>query len=304
MGKNESFLRCAGVAVVLASVGMNTDKEDTVTTRELEQTQEAWEAIAEGYDEFVTPTHMSLGSEALTRAGIAPGVRFLDVAAGSGALSLPAARLGALVTATDITPAMIERLAERARGEGLEVETRVMDGHALELDDDRFDIAGSQYGVMLFPDLPRALREMKRVTRPGGRVFLVVYGAPTQVEFLGFFMAAMQATVPSFTGLPLDPPPLPFQVADPELLRQALVDAGLKDVHVDTVTQEMEFRSGRHMWDWIVNSNPLATMLVADLTNAQGNAVRDALDRMLRERSGGRGAAVLTDPNHIGVGTA
>ena len=274
------------------------------TTHEVEQTQRAWEAIAAGYDEFVTPTHMSLGGEALTRVGIAPGMRVLDVAAGSGALSLPAARLGALVTATDITPAMIARLDERARREGLDIETRVMDGHALELDDDRFDIAGSQYGVMLFPDLPSALREMKRVTIPGGRVFLVVYGAPTQVEFLGFFLAAMRATVPSFTGLPLDPPPLAFQVADPELLGQALVDAGLEDVRVDTVTQEMEFRSGGHMWQWIMNSNPLATMLVADLTNAQKDAVRDALDRMLRERSGGRGTAVLTDPNHIGVGTA
>lgn len=275
-----------------------------MTTQELEQTQHAWEAIAEGYDEFVTPTHMSLGGEALTRAGLAPGLRFLDVAAGSGALSLPAARLGARVTATDIAPAMIERLGERARREGLRVETRVMDGHALELEDDSFDIAGSQYGVMLFPDLPRALREMQRVTRPGGRVFLVVYGPPTQVEFLGFFMAALQATVPGFTGLPLDPPPLPFQVADPGLLRQALVNAGLKDVRVDTVTQQMEFRSGQHLWDWIVNSNPLATMLVADLTKAQEGAVRDALDRMLRERSGGRATAVLTDPNHIGVGTA
>ncbi len=273
-----------------------------MATHELEQTQQAWDAIAEGYDTFVTPTHMSLGGEALTRAGIAPGARFLDVAAGSGALSLPAARLGAHVTATDITPAMLARLRERARREGLDVETRVMDGHALELDDDRFDIAGSQYGVMLFPDLPRALREMRRVTVPGGRVFLVVYGAPPQVEFLGFFVAAMQEVVPGFTGLPADPPPLPFQVADPELLRRALVDAGLEDVRVETVTQEMEFRSGRHMWDWVVNSNPLATMLVGDLTAAQSDAVRDVLDRMLRERSGGRGPAILTDPNHIGVG--
>ena len=140
-----------------------------MTTHELAQTQQAWEAIAQGYDEFVTPTHLSLGGEALARAGVAPGARFLDVAAGSGALSLPAARLGARVTATDITPAMLERLGERARQEGLDVETRVMDGHALELEDDSFDAAGSQYGVMLFPDLPRALREMKRVTRPGGR---------------------------------------------------------------------------------------------------------------------------------------
>ena len=135
-------------------------------------------------------------------------------------------------------------------------------------------------------------------------MFLVVYGPPTQAEFLGFFMGAIQATVPGFTGIPLDPPPLPFQVADSELLRRALSEAGLRDIRVETVVQEMEFHSGKHMWDWIVNSNPLASSLVADLTNAQGDAVRDALDRMLRERSGGRGTAVLTDPNHIGVGTA
>jgi len=53
-----------------------------------------------------------------------------------------------------------------------------------------------------------------------------------------------------------------------------------------------------------VNSNPLATMLVSDLTSAQEDGVRHVLDRMLRERSGGRGTAVLVDTNHIGVGTA
>lgn len=275
-----------------------------MTTSEGKQTQSAWEAIARGYDEFVTPTHMWLGREALTRAGIAPGLRFLDVAAGSGALSIPAARLGAQVVATDLSPTMVERLGARVREEGLHgVDTCVMDGHALELEDDTFDMAGSQYGVMLFPDLPRALHEMVRVTRPGGRVFLVVYGAPTQVEFLGFFMGAIQATVPGFTGIPLDPPPLPFQVADPELLRAALSDAGLKDIRVDTVVQEMEFHSGKHMWDWVTNSNPLATMLTGDLTGQQQAAVQKELDGMLRERSGGKGAAVLTDPNHIGIGT-
>jgi ubiquinone/menaquinone biosynthesis C-methylase UbiE len=275
-----------------------------VSTAEREQTQQAWEAIARRYDEFVTPTHMWLGTEAITRAGIAPGLRFLDVAAGSGALSIPAARLGAQVVATDLSPTMVERLGARAREEGLHgVETRVMDGHALELEDDSFDIAGSQYGVMLFPDLPRALSEMARVTKPGGRVFLVVYGPPTQVEFLGFFMGAMQATVPGFTGIPLDPTPLPFQVADSELLRRALSRAGLKDIRVETVVQQMEFHSGKHMWDWVVNSNPLAAMLVADLTGQQKAAVQEALDGMLRERSGGNGAAILTDPNHIGIGT-
>ena len=127
---------------------------------DLEPTRAAWDEIATGYDEFVTPAHMTLGEHALRRAGLRPGMRFLDVAAGSGALSLPAARLGAKVLSTDMSPRMLERLEARAREERLDLKTRVMDGHALELEDDSFDLSGSQFGVMLFPDMPRGVAEL------------------------------------------------------------------------------------------------------------------------------------------------
>lgn len=263
----------------------------------------AWNAIAVGYDEFVTPTHMWLANQGLRRVGLKPGMRFLDVAAGSGALSIPAARSGAQVLSVDISPVMVEQLTARARKEGLGLEARVMDGHALELEDNTFDICGSQYGVMLFPDLPRGLSEMVRVTRPGGKVLLHAYGPPQQIEFLGFFMAAMQAAVPDFSGLPTDPVPLPFQVADPEKLRRELIGAGLKEVKVETVTEELKFGTGKEMWDWVVNSNPIPRMIIADLTPEQEGVVQRSLDDRLRERSGGSGSAVLTNPVHIGTGT-
>ena len=126
-----------------------------MTTQEREQTRAAWDTIAAGYDRTNTPTQMWLGNEGLRRAGLRSGMRFLDVAAGSGALSIPAARLAAQVLSTDLSPVMLEQLGERARREGLNIETRAMDGHALELEDDTFDVAGSQFGVMLFPDMPR-----------------------------------------------------------------------------------------------------------------------------------------------------
>ena len=273
-------------------------------TQEMEQTREAWNNIATGYDEFVAPTEVWLANEALRRARLVPGERFLDVAAGCGGLSLPAARLGAKVLATDWSPTMIEVFEARARKEGLrDVEGRVMDCHALDLNDDTFDVCGSQFGVMLVPDQPRALREMVRVTSPGGRVLLIAYSAPAEIEFLHFFIAALQAVDPDFPGVPMNPPPLEFQVADPQVLHQRLTGAGLKDVTVETVTEKLEFRSGQHLWDWVLNSNPIAGMLVADLSKEQKADVRRVLDGMLRERSGANGASVLTNPVHIGIGT-
>jgi SAM-dependent methyltransferase len=276
-----------------------------MTTQEHEQTRAAWDKIAPGYDEFVTPTHLWLGNEGLRRAGLRPGMRFLDVAAGSGALSIPAARLGAQVLATDQSPVMLEQLRARAKKEGLNVEARLMDGHALDLDDDSFEVAGSQFGVMLFPDMPKGISEMARVVGPGGVVLLHVYGDPRKIEFFGFFVRAIQSVRPDFTGPPMDPPPLPFQLQDPERLRKELTLVGLRTVRVETITETLKFQTGTELWDWLVSSNPIAEMVLGELELAsdERGAIRATLDCMVRERAGGSGPAVLTNPINIGIGT-
>jgi ubiquinone/menaquinone biosynthesis C-methylase UbiE len=268
------------------------------------QVRQAWDDIAAGYDEFVTPTHLPVSEHALRLAGLQPGMRFLDVAAGSGALSIMAARWGADVLATDISPVMVGRLRARAREEGLSnLQGRVMDGHDLDLEDNTFDLSGSQYGVMLFPDLPRALAEMVRVTKVGGRVLMVVYGPPAEVEFLGFFTRAMRAADPGFRGLPTDPPPLEFQVADPEKLHGEMARAGLQDIELETVCEELEFRSAPELWDWVTNSNPIGAEMVAGVSQGQEAVAQRTLDRMLDQRAGRNGTAVLGNLTHIAVGT-
>lgn len=265
---------------------------------------EAWDAIAHLYDEHVAAGEADLANAGLRLAGLEPGQTFLDVCAGTGGLGLPAARLGAKVLATDWSPRMIEHFATRAAAERLEAEGRVMDCHALDLDDDTFDVTGSQFGVMLVPDQARAIREMVRVTRPGGRVLLTAYGDPSQFEALQFFLGAIQAVVPDFEGLDDDEPMLEFQVADPEVLRQRLVEAGLRDVTVDTAQQErVEVRSGQHFWDWALGGNPTPGLLVADLTDQQRTDIIAVLDGMVRERGDAQGMTVLSAPLNIAVGT-
>jgi SAM-dependent methyltransferase len=199
---------------------------------------------------------------------------------------------------------MVEHFTARAAAEGLDAEGRVMDCHALDLPDDSYDVTGSQFGVMLVPDQAQALREMVRVTKPGGRVLLIAYGNPAEFEALHVFISAAQAVVPGFEGPAEDEPMLEFQVADPDVLRQRLDDAGLTDVTVDTGHQErISVRTGRELWDWTLGGNPIPGMLVAELTDRQRDDIVRVLDGIVRERSGGSGPAVLTAPLNIGVGT-
>jgi ubiquinone/menaquinone biosynthesis C-methylase UbiE len=282
------------------------EKKTTETTPDAHVApREAWDAIAAGYDRFVAPGEAELAKKALGLAGLRAGDRFLDVAAGTGGLALPAARLGAKVVATDWSPRMIERFDARARQEKLPDATgRVMDCHGLDFGDGSFDVTGSLFGVMLVPDQARALREMVRVTRPGGRVLLVAYGSPAEFEALHCFIGALKAVVPDFEGLPDDPPPFEFQVSDPDVLRRRLVDAGLRDVFVDTAHREtIELRSGQQLWDWCLGGNPIPGMLVADLTDQQRASMLGSLDEVLRVRADADGVTTLGAPLNIGIGT-
>jgi SAM-dependent methyltransferase len=98
--------------------------------------------------------------------------RVLDVAAGNGNATLAAARRGCRVTSTDYVGTLLERGAERARAERLDVEFQVADAEALPFDDAAFDVVLSTFGVMFSPDQPRAASELARVCRPGGRIGL------------------------------------------------------------------------------------------------------------------------------------
>ena len=96
--------------------------------------------------------------------------RVLDVAAGNGNATLAAARRGARVTSTDYVASLLDRGAERARAERLDIEFKVADVEALPFADASFDAVLSTFGVMFAPDHTRSAAEMARVCRPGGRI--------------------------------------------------------------------------------------------------------------------------------------
>jgi len=103
-------------------------------------------------------------------AGVSPGQRVLDVAAGTGNVAIRAAEAGAEVVASDLTPEHFEAGRRRARGRGVEVAWVEADAEALPFGDGEFDVVTSAFGAIFAPDHQRVADELVRVCRPGGTI--------------------------------------------------------------------------------------------------------------------------------------
>ncbi len=111
-----------------------------------------------------------VGDTTVERAGIEAGMEVLDVACGTGNATIPAARLGARVIGLDLQPALMEAARARAAEAGVDVEWVEGDAQELPFEDAGFDRVISALGHMFAPDHERTAAEMKRVTRPGGKI--------------------------------------------------------------------------------------------------------------------------------------
>jgi len=112
----------------------------------------------------------SMGENLVAHADIGPGTRVLDVGAGSGNASLPAARAGGNVVASDLTPVLLEKGRARSEREGLDIEWVEADAEALPFEDGSFDRVLSAIGAMFAPRHDVTAAELARVCAPGGMV--------------------------------------------------------------------------------------------------------------------------------------
>jgi len=116
---------------------------------------------------------LPLGPRLVEACQIEPGMRVLDVAAGTGNASIPAAQRGAKVTASDLTPELLDAGRKQAEAEGLELEWVEADAENLPFDDESFDVVMSSIGAMFAPHHQEVADELVRVCRPGGTVAML-----------------------------------------------------------------------------------------------------------------------------------
>jgi ubiquinone/menaquinone biosynthesis C-methylase UbiE len=240
------------------------------------QITEGWDALAEKWDRMapmVDRWFQPVTAALIESLRLKPGDRVLELAAGSGGLTLHLARVvgtDGRVLATDSGSNMVKLAARNALAAGLSnVTARVMDGETPDLTWASMDAVVCRQGFMFFPDPAGALERLLRVLRPGGRISLSVFSTPDRngfmtvpVSILSRWSDAGKAKGP--VPLPAEPSsgPGPFSLAEPGLLGSMMQRAGFVDVQTRAVPTPLRLPTAA---DYVQFSQTIFGSIVEDL---------------------------------------
>ena len=257
-----------------------------------------YDAGASAYDRFTGCWSRAFVPRLLAAGGVTAGQTILEVAAGTGGLTVMAASTvgpSGRVIASDPSLSMLRVAQDKSAG--LRVDLVAMNGQDLACRDGSFDVVMCQLGLMFFPDAGRGLQEFRRVLRERGRLAVQVWSWPDRVPYFGVLADALSPHFPEQRDVLYAPAAL----ADPDRLERLLAIAGFRDVSVVTETLEVTFDSFDEYWSGIEAGGGRLGQFYLELRDAERGAVRDEVSgRMARFESSGR--LVLSAEALIGTG--
>ncbi|MFD4440656.1 class I SAM-dependent methyltransferase [Nocardia sp. NPDC058519] len=209
-----------------------------------------WDLVAEGYAATGATVLAPFAAHALEYVTISSESKIVDVAAGTGLLSVAAAELGAEVQAIDLSASMIDHLVAAAADHPA-ITARVGDGQALPYDDNSFDAAFSLFGLMFFPDRPKGFAELHRVLRPGGTAVVAAWASAAESSLMRALFGALVAADPTAAL----PQPNPRSLENPRVFDAEMRAAGLLDVRIQQHTVEVQYPDATALWESLTRSS-------------------------------------------------
>jgi SAM-dependent methyltransferase len=223
--------------------------------------QQVGGSAAEAYERQLVPAMFAPWAARLIElAGLQPGQRVLDVACGTGAVTrLAAPRVGGSgrVVGLDVNAAMLAVAGSLPAAEGAPIEWLQASALAMPLPRAAFDAVLCQQGLQQFPDRPAALREMRRVLRPGGRLAASVWSAIEASPGMAALVSALEQHVGVEAA---NNRRAPFALGDADELGGLLAVAGFRDVQVRTLVETARFRSPEALVEAQLAATPLSTL--------------------------------------------
>jgi SAM-dependent methyltransferase len=257
-------------------------------------TREQWQSAAEAWYRWSPTLNQWLGKATermLDMAGIATGHRVLDIAAGAGEQSITAARRvgpSGSVLATDISSNILAFAEQMARQAGVgNIQTKVLDGENLTLEDETFDAVISRVGLIYFPDQQQALREMRRVLKTGGKVAAIVYSTPDKNQFFSIPVSVIRKRA----GLPPPLPgqPGPFSLGAEGILEKTFAQAGFTRLKVERIDSPLRLPSARECIRFEKESFGALHQMMSTLSDQEKESVWEEIERELMKFEGENG---------------
>lgn len=259
-----------------------------------QESRRTWNEAAERYDKLSGRLFGPSSEEFVAFAGLRKGWRVLELACGPGIASRAASKAlgekGSLL-ATDLAPAMLERAAAAPLPKrGAPVEWRAMDAQALDLPDSSFDACFSQLGLMLFADPAAALREMARVTKPGGPVSCLVQGRADRMELTALMLMTMVQKAPELKA----PPGAPtlFSFGPEGVIEGAFAKAGLTEIVTRRLAGTFRFASAQEYWDVMTEGAGKTGEMLRSLSPEKQAAVKKEVLRKANRFRDARGVSM------------
>jgi ubiquinone/menaquinone biosynthesis C-methylase UbiE len=240
-------------------------------------------SIPENYDEhlgtlFFEPYAKDLAAriEALQPASI------LEVACGTGRLTqyLPTSAPGVKITATDINQAMLDVAAKKVMGPA--VTFSIADGTALPFKDSSYDLIVEQFGVMFYPDKPKAFREAYRVLPPGGVFLFNTWDKMVNIPLIRLTQDVMEEFFPSDTPMYLT---IPFSYYNEDEIIRDVKAGGFTDVSIETVKSNGYGPSSRSAAVGLIKGLPTYTAIM-EREPGKLDQMIDRLEELLTSRFG------------------
>lgn len=251
-------------------------------------TREQWQTAAEAWYRWSPTLHQWLGKatdKMLEMAGISKGHRVLDIAAGAGEQSITTAKMvgaGGYVLATDISSNILEFAKQMAQQAGMNnIEIKVMDGENLTVEDETFDAVISRVGLIYFPDQQKALKEMLRVLKPGGKVAAIVYSTPEKNKFFSVPVSIIRnrAKLPP----PLPGQPGPFSLGAEGIIEKAFSQAGFKNVRSELVNSPLQLSSAKECVRFEKESFGALHQMMNSLPDPEKESVWEEIEKELQK---------------------
>ncbi len=255
---------------------MPETRANTMPVSETRRTE--WTARVESFARDAAPRTRPFAAALVALVPPPFGGRVLDVATGTGLVAVEAARrvgTEGSVLATDIVPEWEPHVVSAAEQAGVtNVRFAPMAAEALDVPDSSFDVVYCQFGLMFMPDPVAALRAMRRVLRPAGRLGVAVWSVPEKV---GIFLIS-RIVAPALPPSPGEPPPSPMGMGTPGLVEGLVGAAGFRDVAVQAVIRHYEVADPEREWQrWSEDLTSPIARGVRDLAASERQRLRDAV---------------------------